>query len=93
MITDDVKLRSTTTALIPDSRTKYLVSIDHANQSRNITLEDQHDFISPYVLADQAREETRIQFETAKNCYLYAWFVFRFYLVAEQMHSQRLSMQ
>lgn len=84
MITDDDKLRNTTNALLPDSRTKYLVTIDHTNQSRNITLQDQHNFISPYVLNDQVPEEIRIQFETAKNCYLYAWFVFRFYQVAEQ---------
>jgi hypothetical protein len=84
MISDDDKLRNATNALLPDSRTKYLVTIDHTNQSRNITLQDQHNFISPYILNDQVPEEIRIQFETAKNCYLYAWFVFRFYQVAEQ---------
>lgn len=84
MISDDDKLRTAANALLPDSRTKYLVTIDHTNQSRNITLQDQQEFISPYVLCEQVPEEIRIQFETAKNCYMYAWFVFRFYQVAEQ---------
>lgn len=84
MISDVDKLRSATDALLPDSRTKYLVTVDQDGQSKNISLEDQHEFISSYILSNQVPEEIQIQFETAKNCYLYAWFIFRFYQVAEQ---------
>lgn len=35
------------------------------------------------TLHDDVPEEIVIQFETAKNLYLYAWFVYRFYPVAQ----------
>lgn len=47
------------------------------------TLHKQHDLISCFNLSQKVPEKIRIQFETAKNIYLYAWFVYRFYPVAE----------
>ena len=49
----------------------------------NRTLEIQHNLISCFNLSKNVPDKIRIQFETAKNIYLYAWFVYRFYPVAE----------
>jgi len=42
-----------------------------------------HKRISKYELDEVIPVEIRVQFETAKNLYLYSWFVFRFFNVAE----------
>ena len=69
----------------PDPRTLNLVVIDKVTGVvRPITLEVQHSWIVQYVLSDTAPRDVVVSFETAKNLYLYAWFVFRFYTVAEQ---------
>lgn len=47
-------------------------------------LPDQHAAVALFRLNPTVPEEIRVHFETAKNLYLYAWFVFRFYPVAEQ---------
>jgi hypothetical protein len=60
------------------------VSIDRTNgTSRDIELADHHEGISRYVLHAGVPEEIVVQFETARNVYLYSWFVYRFYPVAE----------
>jgi len=60
------------------------VRIDRTNgTSRAIELADHHEQISGYVLHAGVPEEIVVQFETAKNVYLYSWFVYRFYPVAE----------
>lgn len=46
-------------------------------------LADHHELISAYVLHAGVPQEIVLQFETARNVYLYAWFVYRFYPVAE----------
>ncbi|MBI4005513.1 MAG: hypothetical protein HY356_02490 [Gammaproteobacteria bacterium] len=46
-------------------------------------LENHHKSISRYILKKTVPEDVAIQFETSKNLYLYAWFVYRFYPVAE----------
>lgn len=59
---------------------------------RNRTLEDQHEIISRFVLVHTTPESVRVHFETAKNLYLYAWFVYRFYMVAEHYVFSTLEM-
>lgn len=79
------KLREPSEILKPDARTKHLVRLDSNSQSfRSITLADQHEEIFRFALNPTVPEEIAIHFETAKNIYIYAWFVFRFYPVAEQ---------
>jgi hypothetical protein len=56
----------------------------HAGEWCPIEIQDQYSAISRYVLIPSVPEHVSIHFETAKNIYLYAWFVFRFYPVAEQ---------
>lgn len=47
------------------------------------SLELQHAEIADLVLAPSVPERTRIAFDTARNLYLYAWHVYRFYPAAE----------
>ena len=47
------------------------------------SLEMHHESINHYQLSDTVPDEIIIQFETAKNIYLYAWYVYRFFVVAE----------
>lgn len=49
----------------------------------NISLEKHHEIISRYSLIESVPEKITIQFETAKNIYLYAWNVYRFFNVAD----------
>ena len=68
----------------PDPRNTMLVRIDRTNGTcRPIELGDHHELISGYALHAGVPQEILLQFETARNVYLYAWFVYRFYPVAE----------
>lgn len=83
-IPDAEKLRTHFNACQPDDRTNYISVRDLlTGMPRSITLEDQHKHISEYVLNQSVPKDIQVHFETGKNCYLYAWFVFRFYQVAE----------
>jgi len=64
-----------------DVRNTYYKRIS-AEGERDITLEDHYSVISQLTLKDTVPENIRIQFETTKNIYLYAWFVYRFFPVA-----------
>ncbi len=48
------------------------------------TLADHQQRIAQYQLAEFVPHAIRVHFETAKNLYLYAWFVYQFYPVAEK---------
>jgi hypothetical protein len=48
---------------------------------RDKTIRDHHAAVAAYVLEESVPERVRVSFETAKNIYLYAWFVYRFYAV------------
>lgn len=47
------------------------------------SIEKHHTKIAQYILNDTVPEAVVEQFETAKNLYLYAWFIYRFYPVAD----------
>jgi hypothetical protein len=67
-----------------DPRNTMLGRVDLTNgTSRPVELADHHEQISAYVLHAGVPQEIVFQFETARNVYLYAWFVYRFYPVAE----------
>lgn len=51
---------------------------------RTVELRDHHEDISKLTLHAGVPEEIAVLFETARNLYLYAWLVYRFYPVAEQ---------
>ena len=85
MIDESDFLKTPQNAFDPDPRTKCLVLQDKlSNHIRQVTLADQNELISTFTLSRNVPEEVIIHFETAKNLYLYSWFVFRFYPVAEQ---------
>lgn len=75
-------LRSPENACKPDSRNESFVRLTE-NGPRPITIEDQHRSVVRLVLHDGVPEGICIQFETTKNLYLYSWFVYRFYPVAQ----------
>jgi hypothetical protein len=65
------ELRDALSALEPDARSVSTMAERHAD-------------VSQFELLPTVPTDIRIHFETAKNLYLYAWFVYRFYPVAEQ---------
>lgn len=68
----------------PDPRNTAFVKLDHISGSFiPLDIRDQHEAISQYALHEGVPEEIQVQFETVKNLYLYAWFVYRFYPVSE----------
>lgn len=77
-------LRNATTALEPDARARTTVTIRADGSVSMLALEDQHAAVSRFELTLAVPLDIRVHFETAKNLYLYAWFVYRFYPVAEQ---------
>jgi len=77
-------LRPAEHACEPDPRNTMFVRIDRSNgTSRPMELTDHHELISAYALHGGVPQEIVMHFETARNVYLYAWFVYRFYPVAE----------
>ncbi|MDH2915827.1 MAG: hypothetical protein PXX77_03020 [Gallionella sp.] len=69
----------------PDPRTRNLVRRDErAGDYFSRNLADQHSAVDRFRLNESVPSRVAIHFETAKNLYLYAWFVFRFYPVSEQ---------
>lgn len=93
MIHESDQLRSPQTALQPDIRSSMPTLFDlKTGEHRGIKLEEQHQLIERFILNAEVPEKIRIHFETAKNCYLYAWFVYRFYPVAEQQSCATLEL-
>lgn len=85
MVNEADSLRSPDRIFDPDPRTPALVRIDSkTGLPRSITPIDQHEAVAWFQLNSTVPGSVQIHFETAKNIYLYAWCVFRFYPVAEQ---------
>lgn len=78
------KLRDATRALEPDARARTTSAIRTDGTVSMVTLQERHAAISEFEVTLAAPLNVRVHFETAKNLYLYAWFVYRFYPVAEQ---------
>jgi hypothetical protein len=69
-------LRDTSSALEPDQRT-VMAAAPHAP-----SLASHHAEIAAIRLSTAVPEPVAVQFEVAKNLYLYAWYVYRFYMTA-----------
>jgi hypothetical protein len=81
---DPERLRPAEYVYEPDPRSTMFVRIDRTNGTRRVVeLGDHHEEISAFVLHPGVPQEIVLQFETARNVYLYAWFVYRFYPVTE----------
>jgi hypothetical protein len=76
-------LRTLEAVFEPDPRTTGSETFD-GGAFRPLQLADRHAAISTFVLGNSVPSGIRIHFETARNLYLYAWFVYRFFPVAEQ---------
>jgi hypothetical protein len=73
-------LRSIDQISEPDPRSDAVMVLGDSGL-RAKTIADQHAAVGRYVLGKHVPERVRIVFETCKNLYLYAWFVYRFYAV------------
>jgi hypothetical protein len=82
---DPDRLRPAEFVSEPDPRSLMFAKVDLTNgTSRQINLADHHEGISMCALHAGVPGDIVIQFETARNLYLYSWFVYRFYPVADQ---------
>ncbi|MFG6433918.1 hypothetical protein, partial [Roseateles sp. LYH14W] len=75
-------LRTLEQLQMPDARMSFL-AIREAGTVRKLTQKDRYELIAEFGLSAQVPEVIRVQFDTARNAYLYAWFVYRFHVVAE----------
>lgn len=81
---DPERLRPAEYICQADPRNTMFVRVDRIKRtSRAIELADHHEEICAYSLHAGVPQEIMLQFETARNVYLYSWFVYRFYPVAE----------
>jgi hypothetical protein len=81
---DPEKLRPVAFVCEPDPRSTAFARIDPTTgTARKIELSDYHEALAPLALHAGVPEDIIQQFETARNLYLYAWFIYRFYIVAE----------
>lgn len=68
-----------------DPRNHLFVKADpETGKSQPLSQADQYGAVAIYTLSEVVAESVRILFDTARNLYLYAWFVYRFYNIAEQ---------
>lgn len=72
-------LREPDTVCLPDVRSPKTEFFTN----KPLTIAYQYENVKVVKLHDGVPEYIRIQFETTKNLYLYAWFVYRFYPVAK----------
>jgi hypothetical protein len=76
-------LRTPEHATQADTRSEGIALVD-AKGIRPVTLADRYEDIQSFELNLAVPHSIRVHFETAKNVYLYSWFVYRFFPVAEQ---------
>ncbi|NHV26802.1 hypothetical protein [Burkholderia sp. D-99] len=78
-------LRTIDSLCEPDVRNGYFSRFDSIiGNFRPGTAAEHLEDVALFTLSIDVPESIRIHFETAKNLYAYAWFVYRFYPVAEQ---------
>jgi len=81
---DPDRLKPLVRVFAPDPRNTLFAKVNLTSGAISpMGLADHHDAISAYILHDGVPEGISIQFETVKNIYLYAWFVYRFFTIAE----------
>ena len=68
----------------PDVRQTYFVVSDpESGEWVKKEIRHLHWSVSQYALGKQVPQEIHVQWDTARNIWLYGWFVYRFYTVAE----------
>lgn len=69
----------------PDPRTRSFVRVDNdTGVIQSLSPVDQFESVAEYTLSEAVPDKVCILFDTARNLYLYSWFVYRFYNIAEQ---------
>lgn len=66
-----------------DPRNPGFTVFDRVRGIRSKELADHHAAIAEIVLDEEVPREIRIAFDTVRNLYLYSWFVYRFFPIAE----------
>jgi hypothetical protein len=69
--------------LLSDVRQTFWVKIQPDGSTREFRFDDLHKRVAELVLNSTVPEDVRTSFDTARNLYLYSWFVYRFLTVAE----------
>lgn len=78
------RLRPVNYICTPDPRSVGFATYDReTGEWRQLEIADYHRVVVGYDLNNIVPEDIRIHFDTARNLYLHAWFVYRFYPVAE----------
>jgi len=66
-----------------DPRMRFLCVLDDAG-SRPITQQDRWKSVAQLALQPNVPDVILVHYDTARNLYLHAWYVYRFHVVAEQ---------
>jgi hypothetical protein len=83
-MTDRDRIKGLEEIMLPDVRQSNFVQYNSATgESRRIQLEDRHQMIDTYSLHEGVPDNVATQYDVARNPYIYAWFEYRFYPVAE----------
>jgi hypothetical protein len=77
------ELRSIRDLSKPDVRMRAFV-VNDGTAWRAMTQDDRHRSISRYALLPSVPDEICVQFDVARNLFMYAWHVYRFHAVSEQ---------
>ena len=84
IVVDCDGLKNLDQVCVADERNNYFVRIDvKTGVEQSLTIADLYESVSEYILIDEVPDKVRIQFDTARNLYLYSWYVYRFYNIAE----------
>ncbi len=67
-----------------DPRHKFFIVYDEIKRKdRSLEINDLYLYLQEFILNPNVPEKIKTHFDTARNLYLYSWFVYRFYSVAE----------
>ena len=78
------EFRALEDALKPDVRqTSFAIHDPETGEWKKKELRHIHWSVNRYALSEHVPQDIRVQWDTARNIWLYAWFVYRFYPVAE----------
>jgi hypothetical protein len=74
-----------------DARMQFF-AMSESGTTRAFGQEDRRAGISRFELRSEVPDDVRVHYDTARNLYLYAWFVYRFHAIAEQQALASLEM-
>jgi hypothetical protein len=66
-----------------DPRFSDMVFIGGDGCRRGIGIKDLHALVNPIVLSDNVPADVRVEFDTARNAFVYSWFVYEFATLAD----------